>query len=176
MATSGVARRYARALFEIAETDQDFDGWLRDLRSIQTVLEDPTVSAFLENPAIATEQKLRLIDHALGDIGTKPRNFVYVLVENGRTGLIGDVVAAFSELLDRRRGLVHARVTTAVHLNEEETDYLTRRLEELTGRRVVLSTSVDPSILGGFVARIGDQLIDASVRGRLNALRESLMA
>jgi F-type H+-transporting ATPase subunit delta len=99
-----------------------------------------------------------------------------LLIEKRRTGLIDDIVAAFEEQLDNVRGVVHARVTTAVQLNEEEASNVKRGLEAYTRRHVVVATTIDPAILGGFIARIGDQLIDASIVGRLNALRESLMA
>jgi F-type H+-transporting ATPase subunit delta len=176
MPTSGVARRYARAVFEIAREDNDLDRWLRDLRIIRDVLEEPTLHAFLENPGVPTEQKLRMVENSLAALGEKQRNFVYVLVENRRTNLVSDVVSAFEAEVDRQRGVVHASVTTAVPLTDAELSKVTERLAAVTGRRVIASTSVDPSIIGGFISRIGDQLIDASVVGRLNALRESLMA
>lgn len=177
MVTSGVARRYARAVFEIGRDDQDLDGWLRDLRVTRDVFEDPTLRAFLESPAVPTDQKLQMIDNSLGTLGAKARNFAFLLVQNRRTNLIGDIVAAYEDELDKLRGVVHARVTTAVPLNERAAADVRSRLVQLTGaRQVELTTTVDPTIIGGFVARIGDRLIDASVVGRLNALRDSLMA
>jgi F-type H+-transporting ATPase subunit delta len=176
MPTSGVARRYARAVFEIANEENDLDGWLRDLQAIRDLLQDPTLAAFLSSPAVPAEAKMRMCENAMAHIGEKQRNFVYVLIQNKRIGLVPDVVVAYEEELDRRRGIVHARVTTAIPLNDHETASVSRRLEDVTGRKVVMTTSVDPAIVGGFVARIGDQLIDASVVGRLQALRASLMA
>jgi F-type H+-transporting ATPase subunit delta len=176
MPTSGVARRYARAVFEIANEENDLDGWLRDLQAIRDLLQDPTLAAFLSSPAVPAEAKMRMCENAMAHIGEKQRNFVYVLIQNQRIGLIPGVVVAYEEELDRKRGIVHARVTTAIPLNDHETASVGRRLEDVTGRKVVMTTSVDPAIVGGFVARIGDQLIDASVVGRLQALRASLMA
>ena len=112
----------------------------------------------------------------LQQFGEKQRNFVSVLIQNQRGGIIPDVVASYKEELDRSRGVVHAQVTTAIPLKDVEAADVRRRLEQVTRREVVMSTLVDPSIVGGFVARIGDQLIDASVVGRLQALRASLMA
>lgn len=176
MPTSGVARRYARAVFEIAQEEGNLDGWLRDLRTVRDVLLDPTLGAFLENPAVPTEQKLRMVDNSVANLGSKQRNFVSLLIEKRRTHLIGEITSAFEDQLDQLRGIVHARVTTAVHLSEDESVNVRKGLEALTGKHVVVTTAVDPAILGGFVARIGDQLVDASIVGRLNALRESLMA
>ena len=176
MPTSGVARRYARAVFEIASAENNLDGWLRDLRGIQSLLEEPALAAMLKSPAVSREAKLRRCEELLQQFGEKQRNFVSVLIQNQRGGIIPDVVTSFEEELDRSRGIVHAQVTTAIPLKELEAADVRRRLERVTGRQVVMSAVVDPSIVGGFVARIGDQLIDASVVGRLQALRASLMA
>jgi len=176
MPTSGVARRYARAVFDIANEENDLDGWLRELHAIRDLLQDPTLASFLASPTVPAEAKMRMCDNAMAHIGEKQRNFVYVLIQNRRIGLIPDVVTAYEDFLNQQRGIVHARVTTAVPLNDREADIVSRRLDEVTGRKVVMSASVDPAIIGGFVARIGDQLIDASVVGRLQALRASLMA
>ena len=176
MPTSGVARRYARAVFEIAKEENDLDGWLRDLRAIRDQLQDPELEAFLTSPGVSTEAKQSRCDTLLSSSREKARNLVSVLILNHRTGLTPSIVVSYEEELDRLRGIVHARVTTAITLNETEAAKVGHRLEDITGRQVVVSTAVDPSILGGFVARIGDQLIDASVVGRLQALRASLTA
>jgi F-type H+-transporting ATPase subunit delta len=176
MPTSGVARRYARALFEIAAEDKSVERWSNDLDVIRDLLEEPTLQAFFANPSVPTDQKMRLLDSSLTVVQPKARNFVNVLIENGRVAAIGDIVDTFNDDVNRMRGIVHANVTTAVRLNEAESAEIVRGLERLTGRRVTVSSEVDPSILGGFVARIGDRLIDASVIGRLTALRNRLMA
>ena len=176
MPTSGVARRYARAVFEIASEENNLDGWLRDLRAIRNLLGEPTLAALLTSPAVPREAKLRRCEGLLQQFGEKQRNFVSVLIQNQRGGIIPSVVASFEEELDRSRGIVHAQVTTAIPFKDHELADICRRLEGVTGQEVVMSTSVDPTIVGGFVARIGDQLIDASVVGRLQALRASLMA
>jgi F-type H+-transporting ATPase subunit delta len=161
---------------EIATEEGDVDRWSRDLELIRSSLEDPTLQAFFASPAVPTDEKMRALDSSLTGVQPKARNFVSVLIENGRVEAIGDIVSAFNAEVDRLRGIVHARVTTAVALDDRETSEVIRGLERITGQRVVVSTEVDPAILGGFVARIGDRLIDASVIGRLNALRNRLMA
>jgi F-type H+-transporting ATPase subunit delta len=176
MPTSGVARRYARAVFEIATEHNNVDRWSNDLELIRDLLEDPTLQAFFANPAVSTEQKMRMLDSSLNNVDPMAKNFVNVLVENGRVSAIGEIVDAFVVEVNRMRGIVYARVTTAVRVDEPESTEIVRGLEKLTGRHVIVTNDVDPSILGGFVARIGDRLIDASVIGRLNALRIRLMA
>jgi F-type H+-transporting ATPase subunit delta len=175
MATSGVARRYARAVFEIARDDRDLDGWLRDLTAIRDILDVPEMSAFLDSPAVPTEEKLAVLQESLKGVPPKRQNFVYVLVENHRSRSIDDVLTAFQSLVNQERGIVNARVTTAVVLDDAERDSVVRHLGRLTGKQVNVTTDVDPALIGGFVARIGDELIDASVVGRLAALRERLL-
>lgn len=176
MATSGVARRYARAVFAIARDEHDLEGWHHDLRTIRDALHGPELSGLLDNPSVSFEEKRQILDGLLPpSLGPKRRNFVLLLVENGRTGLIDEIVRAYEAELNAARGIVTARVMTAVPLSAEETAAVARRLETIIGRKVEVTTSVDPSLIGGFVARIGDRLIDASVVGRLAALRSRLM-
>jgi F-type H+-transporting ATPase subunit delta len=176
MPASGVARRYATAVFQIAQEENDVDGWLRDLRAIRDALQEPALQAYLDSPSVSTEEKIQAMQNSLRSLESKRRNFVYLLIQNKRTNAIGDIVAAYEDAVNRARGIVNARVTTAVPLNEREQTLVRRRLEELTTRHVNVTTDVDPAVIGGFVARMGDQLIDASVAGRLSALRDSLMS
>lgn len=174
---NGVARRYARAIFEIAQEERDLDGWLQSLRTIRDVLQASELRALLENPNASLADKARIVELTLFPrLAPKPRNFVLVLVENRRTSLIDDILTAYEAEVNAARGVVAAQVTTAVPLSSEEAAAVSRRLENITGRRVQMTTVVDPSLIGGFVARIGDRMIDASVLGRLAALRTSLMA
>lgn len=176
MATSGVARRYARAALDLARAENDEDGWARDLRLVRDVLQDPRLQAYLDNPSVSVGEKIQTITASLNHLDPLRRNFVYVLIENGRANQIANIVSAFDLELNRARGIVNAVVTTAVPLDERERAFLTDRVEAITSRRVVLDTRVDPALIGGFVARVGDQLIDASVVGRLTALRARLIA
>jgi len=176
MPTSGAARRYARAVLDIAIEERDVDRWSSDLQIILGLLQDPTLQAFFASPAVPTDEKLRALESSLTNVQPKARNFVSVLSENRRVAAIGEIVDAFDAEVDRLRGIVHARVKTAVAMDDRETAEIVHGLERITGQRVIVATEVDPAILGGFVARIGDRLIDASVIGRLNALRNRLMA
>lgn len=177
MAASGVARRYARAVFDIAQEEHDLDGWLRDLRTIQQVLRGSNLIALLDNPGVSFEEKRQIVESTpLARLAPKRRHFVLLLVENQRTDALDDIVSAYEAELNAARGIVSAKVTTAVPLDAHETEAVKRRLENITGQKVLATMAVDPSLIGGFVARIGDRLIDASVAGRLAALRTSLMA
>src|SRR5437660_1221991 len=107
MATTGVARRYARAILDIAKDENNIDGWLRDLEVIRSILSEPTLLAFLASPAVAVTEKIKILDDSLPGIGIKARHFVDVLIENGRILETDDVVDTFRSEVDRLRGIVH---------------------------------------------------------------------
>lgn len=169
-----MARRYARAVFDLAVAEGDVDGWLGDLHLIQSFLGEVDVAMLLEKPEIPLAAKQEIVDRSLGKLGRLRRNFVYVLVTNGRVRAIDEIVSQFQALVNDYRGLAVAEVVTAVPLDDRESQRVAQRLEALVGKKIVLQRRVDPSILGGVVARIGDHLIDGSIAGQLDALRDQL--
>jgi|DewCreStandDraft_2_1066082.scaffolds.fasta_scaffold10926_5 F-type H+-transporting ATPase subunit delta len=173
-----VARRYAQALFSLAQEKQrDPQQWLEALRLVARLADDPEVHALLDAPKVPLAEKRRVVEEALADFDPLCRNFVYVLIERHRfePAFVHAVVDEFERLVLAAQGVVVATVQTAVDLTDEEKERLARRLETLVGKRVVLRHQVNPRILGGVVVRIDDQLIDASVAGRLAALRQHLV-
>jgi F-type H+-transporting ATPase subunit delta len=168
------ARRYAEAAFQIAERDDAIDRWLEDLHDAVAALDDESIARVLQNPAVPLDARQRLLDAALADRPAPVRNLVALLLRRGRIELLPDVVREYQRLRDRRAGIVTAAVTSASALDEHELRALTQRLEQMTGGQVRLETDVDPGILGGVVVRLGDRLIDGSVRGRLERLRTRL--
>ncbi|MGI8551182.1 MAG: ATP synthase F1 subunit delta, partial [Dehalococcoidia bacterium] len=118
--------------------------------------------------------KEALIDTGLADVGPEVRNLGRLLVTRGRANLAVQILSIYSERLDQARGIVHARITTAVPLSPEEEAAVRERLLRLTGQQVSIETAVDPAIIGGIIVRIGDQLIDGSARARLQQLKRRL--
>jgi F-type H+-transporting ATPase subunit delta len=174
MAGRSVARRYAREAFEVAESHREIERWESDLRTIAGVLLNPAFREYLESPAVPFPPKRQVLDEALAGIGPLSRNFAYTIVSNRRVDEVPAIVAEFDRLARERAGVAIAQVTTAVPLDEREAAAVARRLGEITDRRVVIERSVDPAIIGGIIARIGDREIDGSVRTRLTALRRQL--
>lgn len=168
------AKRYAEAAFEIAHDSDKLEEWRDGLSLIATVLSDPQVAAVLDSARVATRDKLRLVEDILAGLDPLILNLARLLVAKGRHGIAAQVAEAYQELLDAHRGIAHALVTTAVALSEEERQAVTRRLAEISGKQVVVETEVNPEIIGGLVARIGDRLIDGSTRSKLLALRREL--
>lgn len=169
------ARRHAQAAFEIALERKELQVWRGDLERLSEAVKDPTLFAFLESPGIHLDEKARILRQGLEGLNPLVMNLALLLVSRGRLGLLADMVLEYGRLVDEHRGIAHAEVATAVPLEPEEKDKLTSRLSDLVGREIVLTTRVDPTIVGGLVARVGDKLIDGSTKSRLLALRESMM-
>ena len=163
------------AAFELAQQNGDFDAWQSGLDEIAGFMSDAEVRRVLENTRVSREPKQRLVGTALADLPSLPLNLARLLVQKNRTALAPDIAAAFRELTEEQRGITRAHARTAVPMSEAEIAELARRLQEQTGHEVILDVEVDPSVLGGLVVQIGDKLIDASVRSRLEAMRESLV-
>lgn len=169
------AKRYAMAAFEIATERGDTPAWQSAMGQIAEFMGDPEVRRVLENTRVGQEPKQRLIEAALGDLPALPLNLARLLVRKNRTALAVEIAAQLEQLIEAQRGVSRARAVTAVALSNTERDSLSRRLQEQTGKEIVLETAVDPALLGGVVVQIGDRLIDASTKARLRALRTSLV-
>ncbi|MDE3096084.1 MAG: F0F1 ATP synthase subunit delta [Chloroflexota bacterium] len=174
-ARSPSARRYAEAVFDLADEEETFERWAADLRTIADFAREADVAEILASARVPREEKLRLLTAGLeGQIGAEAMNLVRLLNGRDKLALVPDVLAIFGERVDERRGIAHAVVTTAVPLSGDERSAVAARLSAITGKTVDVTPVVDPAIIGGVVARIGDQLIDGSTRTRLMALRRSL--
>jgi F-type H+-transporting ATPase subunit delta len=178
MARGGTAaRRYAEAAFEVAMRDDTLERWRADLDLAASLAGDPRAVVVLANPAIPFERRAEALDALLGDRVTEhAANLVRLLLKRGRIEDLPRVAAEFRRLDDARQGITHATATSASELTQDEIRQLTARLEQSTGGRIALDVEVDPSLLGGLVVRVGDRMIDGSVRGRLERLRNQLIS
>lgn len=172
-----VARNYAETLLSLARTaGGDPAEWGTMIRSVASAVStDLTLKRFLESPRIPAEHKIGMIKRALGD--KVPRlftAFMVRLVQNRRQTLIPIIADEYDTLLDASSGIVHARVTVARETSDEEKNAIATRLSAAVGRTVIPHLQLDPSILGGVVVRIGDTVMDGSVRRRLGVLRRQI--
>ncbi len=175
MAKAASARRHAQAAFQIALERDELDLWRGDLERIAAAIKDPLLYAFLASPKIPFSEKARILSQYLEGITPLAMNLAYLLVARGRLRIVGDMVDEYGRLVDEHRGIAHAEVAAAIPVDEEIKDRLVRRLGSLVGQEIVLRVRVDPSLIGGIIARIGDKIIDGSTRSRLASLRESLI-
>jgi F-type H+-transporting ATPase subunit delta len=168
------AKRYAQAVFDIAREKGEFDRWVEDLQAIVDLVALPGVLDVLASSRVPSEVKVRVLRSGLADVSPLASNLAHLLVDKGRIGLTEQVRDEYLRLLDEHRGVAKAVVITAVPLSDDEGRAVVQRLKELTGKEIVLETRVEPGILGGLVARVGDRLIDGSTRTRLLELRSRL--
>jgi F-type H+-transporting ATPase subunit delta len=173
--TVASARRYAEAVFALAEESNTIDQWSGDLLTIANFADEPEVAGIINSNKVPRDQKMRLLDAGLkAYVNPLAMNLVGLLAQRGKVAIARQIQIAFQEMVDAKRGIAHAVVTTAVALADNERAEIATKLSTLTGKNVDVTTVVDPSIIGGIIARIGDKLVDASTRSRLQALKRSL--
>ena len=169
------ARRFGQAIFQMAEDANQLPEWRQDLTTIAEVVGQPDVVMFLDSPQVPGERKLKIIDELLDDsTGELARNLVGLLAARNSVSTIPEIVGHFEQMLDARDGVVRAEVTTAVRLNSNQLDNLTRTLGKVVGAEVQIEAREDPNVLGGIVARVGDRVIDGSLRTKLQDMKRDL--
>lgn len=173
-----VARNYAEALLTLAtraENREGFGAMIRDVAS--AITNDTTVRQFMESPRVSYEEKNAVLSKAFGD--RVPRvflRFLQTIVHNRRQMLIPHVATEYANLLDEAEGRVHAEVTVARSMSDGETAALAQQLSQVLGKTVVPHVAVNPEILGGVVVKIGDTVMDGSVRRRIARLASRMRA
>ena len=168
---------YAEALFEAARERDELEGVLSDLREFVDALQDSEeLRLFFYGAQIPERQKRRALDGLTEGMKTSTTNFLKVLVDNGREEILQEVLARYEELVKEPLGRIEVEVTTAVDLSDDQRGRLKERLAEvLEGREIILETNVDPGLVGGAVFRYGGRMMDGSIRGRLESLREGML-
>jgi F-type H+-transporting ATPase subunit delta len=174
---STAARRYAEAVFEIAHRDGALDRWTADLRVVADVVAEEEVARVVDSPAIPYDARREVLAKLLEPRISPPAfHLTLLLAQRGRLSSVPAVAAEYKRLVDRERGIVVATVTSAIRLEPAELEAIGTRVREMTGARPEIAAAVDPDLIGGVTVRIGDRLIDASVRGRLERLRDRIVA
>jgi F-type H+-transporting ATPase subunit delta len=170
-------RRYATAAFTVASRTGEYDRWLDSLGELARVLQMPSARTVLLSPVVPAAQKTAALDRILPNAAPLVRNFVHILVDRDRLPEVPGIVDALRGLINVQCGIVTADVTTAVPLDAELERVVAERLAAHLGRapdNVMIRSRVDPAIIGGVVAQVGDQVIDDSVRGRIERLRRAI--
>jgi F-type H+-transporting ATPase subunit delta len=169
------ARRYAQAIFQIASAKNNLDEWAKELNKIVEIVKDPHVSDLLDNPRVPFNLKAELIKQKLGKADEIVLNLCYLLISKGKLKNVDQIADEYDGILDEHKGIKHATVITAVPVDEAEKQKIVNQLQKITGKKVSVKLQVNPSILGGMVARIEDTMIDGSVRSRLELLKKDLV-
>jgi F-type H+-transporting ATPase subunit delta len=170
-----IAQVYARALFEVAQERGVLDDVHEQLGQFADAVNDNReVAVFLFSPYFSTQEKKDGLERMISGADPAFMNFLEALVERHRMPAIFRIRARYEELWDDAKQLLPVEVTSAVELDEETVGNIGRRIGEQTGRTVELASHVDPDILGGIVLRVGNFVLDASIRNRLNQLRKQV--
>jgi F-type H+-transporting ATPase subunit delta len=174
MAGKANPRRYAQAVFEIAQENKEFDKWQSDLHKMAVAVNTGSLLDALESPGISIQDKTRFINERMRGISPNALNLALLLISKSRIRMIQKIAEQYNDMLDESRGVQTAEVITAVPLDDQDKIKLKAQLGVLTGRQIEMKTEVDPAILGGVVARLGGKLLDGSTRSKLAALKRQL--
>ena len=170
-----IAAVYARSLFEVAKEQEKLEKVHDELGEFVDALnESRELQVFLFSPYFSTKEKSEGLDKAISGADETTVNFLHLLIEKHRMPVVFRVRAEFEELWEEENRLLPVTVTSAVELPESTVKQIGDRISEQTDRRVDLSARVDPDILGGIVVRVGNSVLDASVRNRLEQLRRQV--
>ncbi len=174
MALSGSApRRYAEAILDLATAENAVDAYRASLDSLAAGLSPQSIRA-LRNPSVPVRQRLAAVTAATKGHPRAIGSLLLLLEQRDRIALLPDIARAFGDLVDRRAGIVKAKITTAVALDAPAQGAFVARLEQSSGRTLKATFAIDDSLIGGAQIQLGDHLIDTSVRAQLNALRTQL--
>jgi F-type H+-transporting ATPase subunit delta len=178
MRQSTIARNYAEALLALARKADDLDGWGRTIDDIAGVLQrDPTFRNFMASPRVSAQQKIQVLTKAFSDrVPQLFLRFLHALVRNRRQMLLPLIAIEYHSLVDETTGRVHARVTVAREADDADQKLIAERLSHVIGKTVVPHMNVDERILGGVIVRVGDTVMDGSLRRRLATLRRRMVA
>ena len=175
---AAIANRYARAFAEVVwEKKLDAQKCITGLRDVEASLQGSVALRNVwQNPAVPQEEKLKVLDAIAAQLGAarELRNFVAVLIDHGRLGMLADVRMAFEKELNEALGIAEASVTSARTLQEHERHLLEAQIAAATGKRIRAQYAQDATLLGGAVVRVGSTIYDGSVKGQLQKLKEQL--
>lgn len=176
MARYASSRRYAQAVFQIAQEHGDIDAWLDDARALAELTDDPAAAEFLDAPQIPDAKKLQTIQQTLGDsVNPLALNLLGLLAARRLTHIMPDVLSQLTDMVDQHRGVQWADVTTAVPMDDERTTEIAELIGGIVGGKVSLRTYVEPDIIGGLIVRVGDRVIDGSVRAKMRNMEREIV-
>lgn len=172
-----IGRNYAEALLTLARGDGQQEEWGALIEALAAAMrEDQTLRTFLESPKLAAAHKIEILQQALGErVPHLFMRFLETVIMKRRQMVIPAIASEYRALIDESEDRVHAAVTVAREPGEPERDALARQLSRLFGKRVVPHISLNPAILGGVIVKVGDTVMDGSVRRRLSTLRSRML-
>mgnify|MGYP000929684966 FL=1 len=174
---SNIAKRYARAFFEIAEEEKKLEQYYRELNLFSSVVEkNKDLKGFLANPIFEQEDKKKVLEQVISKLSLSPMtiNFLKLLIDKKRIDALADIESCYRQQMDEVLKKLSATVKTAFPLSEEMLAYVKSGLEKMTGKQVDVTVETDQSLLGGIMIGVGDTLYDGSIKSQLNNMRNLL--
>jgi F-type H+-transporting ATPase subunit delta len=172
-----LARRYAKALFAVGKENDAYEAYNEILQGVAGLYKSiPEVADALTNPLYPIDVRGKVMEGLIKSIGvdTVSAKFLNLLVEKKRAGILPDIAEEFQIMVDDEKNISHGSVISAVELSDTLQAKVQAALEKLTGKKVELSTSVDPSLIGGIIAKVGDLVLDGSIKTQLAGLKDSI--
>lgn len=169
-----IARPYAEAAFKLALELGALPSWSGALSRLSAVASNETARDLIGNPALSVPQVVALLSDTAGQLSAEQRNFVQVLAENERLGVLSEIAGQFEALRNAHEGVLDAQVSSAFPMSEAQLAEIVATLQAKYGRKVKVDVRVDPELIGGVSISIGDEVTDASVRGKLAQLAGAL--
>jgi F-type H+-transporting ATPase subunit delta len=173
---SNVARRYAAGILQLAQEENAVDTWRAEVAKLDELLQDDVLVAAFQNPAVGVQRRMELAKVLAPELRPETENLLRLLVEHHRTRYMHEIREAFERLADEAAGIVHASVTTAIDLGEDDRERYEQALARKLGRKVNVRFMTDPTVVGGATIQIGDRLVDGTVRTQLARLRQELLS
>lgn len=179
MSVDIIARRYAEALLSLGKKggDAEIDRYADELAAITNLeKQSPELTMFLKNPAFSSAEKRSVLTPILEELGVSPmvRNFCMLLAEKERLNALPQITQAYSDLRDAANGIIRGQLLTAIELTPEKKKAVSSQLEQQSQKKIALTYAVDRNILGGVVLKVGDMVLDASLKAQLNILKETI--
>jgi F-type H+-transporting ATPase subunit delta len=177
LSANAIARRYAKALVQLAAEEGAVDKFHEELTGVEALLSaNPELGAILSNPAYGIEAKLATLRELMEKLGLSVtiQNFFLLLLERSRLACLPAIVTSYSILADDMSGVVRPVVTSALPLESGRVAEIQAALEKSTGKKVILKVDIDPALIGGLVTKIGDKVLDGSVKTQLTRIEDIL--
>ena len=171
-----LARRYAKALFAVGKEDGKFEEYSVALQGMAQLYADTDLADSLTNPLYPMDVREKVMEGVVASIGIDKvmANFLNLLVEKKRADVLPDIAEEYQIMVDEEKNVSHGTVVSAVELSKELQDKVQVTLEKITGKKVELTASVDPSIIGGIIAKVGDLELNGSIKTQLASLKDSI--
>ncbi|HEY0973373.1 MAG TPA: F0F1 ATP synthase subunit delta [Solimonas sp.] len=170
-----IARPYAKAVFELARSENKLGEWNDTLRALATVVSNPEVSGLLSHPALTRADLVAVLDKAVGgSVGAEGRSLLKLLVENGRLSAVPSMLSQYEALRAEAESRVDVEITSAAAVEKPQQEALAAAIRKRLGRDVVVGWKTDENLIAGALIRAGDLVIDGSVRGELEKLHTAL--